>query len=93
MLGIGRNEYLALISEYKTNSSRLFRKTSPQNLLPKLPVRINIEPWWKVEIGYVLESDVKYLNAQEIGLLDDLIDFGSLIAGKSNYNIIQSLYK
>lgn len=60
MLGIGRNEYLALISELKTNSSRLqFRKPNPQNILPKFPARINIEPWWKVEIGYVLESDIK----------------------------------
>lgn len=59
VLGIGRNEYLALISELKTNSTKLFRKPNPLNFLPKFPVRINIEPWWKVEIGYVLESDVK----------------------------------
>lgn len=62
VLGIGRNEYLALISEIKTNSTKLFRKPNPMNFLPKFPVRINIEPWWKVEIGYVLESDVKVLK-------------------------------
>lgn len=93
VLGIGRNEYLALIGELKSNSSRLFRKPNPQNILPRLPVKISIESWWKVEIGYVLETDVKYLNAQEIGVLDDLIDFGSLTAGKSDYTTIQSLYK
>lgn len=59
MLGIGRNEYLSLIGELKTNSSRLFRKPNPQTYLPKFPVRINIEPWWKVEVGYVLEADIK----------------------------------
>lgn len=59
MLGIGRNEYLALVSEVKTNSSKLFRKPNPMNYLPKFPVDINIEPWWKVEVGYVLESDIK----------------------------------
>lgn len=60
MLGIGRNEYLALISELKTNTSRIhFRKPNPQNILPKFPVHIHIEPWWKVEIGYVLETDIK----------------------------------
>lgn len=59
VLGIGRNEYLALISELKTNTSKLFRKPNPANFLPKFPVRINIEPWWKVEVGYVLESDIK----------------------------------
>lgn len=59
VLGIGRNEYLALISELKTNTSRLFRKPNPQNILPKFPVQINIEPWWKAEVGYVLETDIK----------------------------------
>lgn len=60
VLGIGRNEYLALISELKTNTSRIqFRKPNPQSILPKFPVRIHIEPWWKVEIGYVLETDIK----------------------------------
>lgn len=68
VLGIGRNEYLALISELKTNSTKLFRKPNPLNFLPKFPVRINIEPWWKVEIGYVLESDVKVSRILSIAL-------------------------
>ncbi|XP_055319685.1 protein FAM91A1 [Sitodiplosis mosellana] len=93
VLGIGRNEYLALISELKTNSTKLFRKPNPLNFLPKFPVRINIEPWWKVEIGYVLESDVKYINAPEISVIDDLIDFGSLTAGKLDHEVLQSLYR
>lgn len=99
----------------KTHSTKLFRKPNPLNFLPKFPVRINIEPWWKVEIGYVLESDVKvnmatviqcvqkklmvlfhslqFINAQEISVLDDLIDFGSLTAGKLNHDVIHSLYR
>lgn len=66
VLGIGRNEYLTLISELKTNSTKLFRKPNPMNFLPKFPVQINIEPWWKVEIGYVLESDVKVCSNFEL---------------------------
>jgi hypothetical protein len=58
-LGIGRNQYLSLISEFKTNSSKIFRKPNPLNFLPKFPVRINILEWWKVEVGFVLESDIK----------------------------------
>lgn len=58
VLGIGRNEFLSLISDLKTNSSKIFRKPI-QNFLPKIPVHITMLPWWKVEIGYVLESDVK----------------------------------
>lgn len=93
VLGIGRNEYLALISELKTNSSKLFRRPNPLQFLPKFPVKINIEPWWKVEVGYVLESDIKYVNENERSLIDDLIDFGSQIAGKCDYNVIHSLYR
>lgn len=93
VVGIGRNEYLALISELKTNSSKLFRKPNPMSFLPKFPIRVNIEPWWKVEVGYVLETDVKFINAKEISLIDDLIDFGSITAGKADFYVIQSLYK
>ena len=93
VLGIGRNEYLALVSDFKTKSSKLFRKPNPVNLLPKFPIRVNIEPWWKVEVGYVLENDIKYVNEREISLIDDLIDFGSLTAGKCDYFIVHSLYR
>lgn len=94
VLGIGRNEYLALISDLKTNTSKLlFSKPNPMNFLPKFPVRINIEPWWKVEVGYVLESDIRYVNDAERSLIDDLIDFGSQTAGKCDYAVIHSLYR
>lgn len=93
VLGIGRNEYLALIGELKTNSSKLFRKPNPINYMPKFPIAVNIEPWWKVEVGYVLESDIKLVNDAERSLIDDLIDFGSHTAGKVNYHTVCSLYR
>ncbi|XP_055387509.1 protein FAM91A1 [Condylostylus longicornis] len=93
VLGIGRNEYLALISELKNNTSKIFRKPNPMQFLPKFPQRICIEEWWKVEVGYVLETDIKYVNDMERSLIDDLIDFGSQTAGKCDYNIIHSLYR
>lgn len=93
VLGIGRNEYLSLVSDLKTNSSKLFRKPNPLTYLPKFPVRIIIEPWWKVEVGYVLESDIQYVTEQERSLIDDLIDFGSRTAGQIDFNIIHSLYR
>ena len=61
VLGIGRNEYLSLIGEVKTNSSKLFRKPNPMTYLPKFPVRISIDEFWKVEVGFVLESDIKVI--------------------------------
>lgn len=93
MIGIGRNEYLALVSELKTNSSKIFRKPNPLHILPKFPVKIKIEPWWKVEIGYVLESDIAFVTDAERSMIDDLIDFGSQTAGKMNFFSLHSLYK
>uniref|UniRef100_A0A1L8DBA4 Protein FAM91A1 n=1 Tax=Nyssomyia neivai TaxID=330878 RepID=A0A1L8DBA4_9DIPT len=93
VLGIGRNEYLALISEMKTNSSKLFRKPNPQHFLPKFPIRINIEASWKVEVGYVLESDIRFVNDAERSLIDDLIDFGSRTVGQVDYVVAHSLYR
>lgn len=58
-MGIGRNEYLGIVSDMKTNTSKLFRRPNPINYLPKFPVHINVEPWWKIEVGYVLENDIK----------------------------------
>lgn len=94
VLGIGRNEFLSLISDLKTNSSihKLFRK-SIENFLPKIPVHIAMQPWWKVEIGYVLESDVKALYRAEIKVIDDLIDLGPQTAGKLDHSVLQSLYR
>lgn len=36
---------------------------------------------------------MQFVNEKELGLLDDLIDFGSLTAGKINYHVLQSLYR
>uniref|UniRef100_A0A336MYF7 CSON009634 protein n=1 Tax=Culicoides sonorensis TaxID=179676 RepID=A0A336MYF7_CULSO len=93
IIGIGRNEYLALIGEVKTNSKKFFREQDPKLFLPKVPVFHKIQPFWRVELGYVLETDIQYCSDTERGLLDDLIDFGSQTAGHLDYHVLLSLYK
>lgn len=96
VLGIGRNEYLALISELKTHTPRtlLFSaKPNPLDFLPRLPVHVHIEPWWRLDIGYVLETDIRMVTPAERSLLDDLIDFGAQPTGKCDYQVVQSLYR
>ncbi|TMW45559.1 hypothetical protein DOY81_009361, partial [Sarcophaga bullata] len=96
VLGIGRNEYLSLISELKTHTTRalLFTaKPNPLEFLPKFPQRIRIEPWWRVEVGFVLEADIRYVTPAERSLIDDLIDFGSQTASQCDYQVIHSLYR
>lgn len=92
-MGIGRNEYLALIAELKTNAPKLFRRPNPLAYLPRFPIEVNIEHWWKVEVGFVLENDIRNVSDAERALIDDLIDFGSLYAGQRDYAVIHSLYR
>ncbi|XP_053684004.1 protein FAM91A1 [Sabethes cyaneus] len=93
VVGIGRNEYLSISSELKTGSPKLFFKRNPYYFLPKFPRRIIIEPWWKIEVGYVLESDVQCLNADELAVIDQLIDYGAQTAGNLDYEVVHSLYR
>ncbi|KAF5296002.1 hypothetical protein FQA39_LY12774 [Lamprigera yunnana] len=93
LLGIGRNEYIEIMNKSRTNRGRLFGKRNVRGLLPKVPCDIHIEPWWRVEIGMVLEDDIKLVNNDELEVIDKLIDYGSHTAGVLDYNIVLSLYK
>lgn len=86
--------YFSILSEIKTkNTSKLFRKPNPAQFLPKFPVRINIEEWWQIEIGLVLETDIKFVSEQERAVIDDLIDFGSQYAGNVDWPVVHGLYR
>ena len=86
--------FFSILSEIKTkNTSKLFRKPNPAQFLPKFPVHINIEEWWQVEVGLVLESDIKYVNDKERAVIDDLIDFGSQFAGNIDFGVVNGLYR
>ncbi|XP_031352346.1 protein FAM91A1 [Photinus pyralis] len=93
LLGIGRNEYIDIMNQSRSNRGRLFGKRNVKGLLPKVPCDIHIEPWWRVEIGMVLEDDVKLVTSEELEVIDKLIDYGSHTAGVLNFHIVLSLYK
>lgn len=58
-MGIGRNEYIDLMNQSKSNRGRLFGKKNVRILLPKVPIQIHMEPWWRVEAGLILQDDIK----------------------------------
>ncbi|XP_030755665.1 protein FAM91A1 [Sitophilus oryzae] len=93
LLGIGRNEYIDLMNQSRSNRGRLFGRKNVHVLLPKVPVNIHIEPWWRIEAGLILEEDMKMVNEEERTVIDKLIDLGSQNAGDLNYNVVVSLYK
>ncbi|CAG5036134.1 unnamed protein product [Parnassius apollo] len=92
LLGIGRNEYLELIAKARSLRRR-GRSKAIRALLPRVPLNIPMLPWWRVELGYVLEEDVKPLCDSEKALIDLLIDRGSQTAGTLDYNVVKTLYR
>ncbi|XP_065169343.1 protein FAM91A1 [Atheta coriaria] len=93
LLGIGRNEYIELMNKSRSNKARLFGRRNVRGLLPVVPGNIHIEPWWRIEVGLVLEEDIKMINQEELAVIDSLIDYGSQTAGELNYFVVLSLYK
>ncbi|CAH2042152.1 unnamed protein product, partial [Iphiclides podalirius] len=92
LLGIGRNEYLELVAKARSLGRR-GRSRAIRALLPRVPTNIPMLPWWRVELGYVLEDDVKPLSESEKALIDLLIDRGSQTAGTLDYNVVKTLYR
>ncbi|CAH0695733.1 unnamed protein product [Spodoptera exigua] len=92
LLGIGRNEYLELVAKARSLGRR-GRAKAIRALLPRVPLNIPMQPWWRVELGYVLEDDVKPLGESERALIDLLIDRGSQTAGTLDYHVVKTLYR
>ncbi|GLV31089.1 uncharacterized protein CBL_12162 [Carabus blaptoides fortunei] len=93
LIGIGRNEYIELMNRSRSTRSKLFGKRNVRGLLPAVPCDIHVEPWWRVEVGLVLEDDIKMVTPEEQKLIDTLIDLGSQTAGELDYYIVHSLYR
>ncbi|XP_045777649.1 protein FAM91A1 isoform X1 [Maniola jurtina] len=92
LLGVGRNEYLELVAKARSLGRR-GRSRAIRSLLPRVPLNIPMQPWWRVELGYVLEEDVKPLSEKEKHLIDLLIDQGSQTAGTLDYHLVKRLYR
>nr|XP_026491750.1 protein FAM91A1 [Vanessa tameamea] len=92
LLGVGRNEYLELVAKARSLGRR-GRSRAIRCLLPRVPLNVPMQPWWRVELGYVLEEDVKPLGESEKALIDLLIDQGSQTAGTLDYYVVKKLYR
>uniref|UniRef100_A0A0N5CY88 Myoneurin n=1 Tax=Thelazia callipaeda TaxID=103827 RepID=A0A0N5CY88_THECL len=92
LLGVGRNQYIELMNQNRCNKKLFRRSKSLRELLPSKPVPVNIEPWWLVAPGSILENDIKLLSRNEKDLLDMLIDEGAQLVGTLDARLIQQLY-
>ncbi|KRZ35364.1 Protein FAM91A1 [Trichinella pseudospiralis] len=92
LLGIGRNRYINLM-----NDSRSLKKQNRQkavrSLLPQVPIKVDIQPWWIVQNGSVLVNDVRDLPKEEKMVIDYVIDSGPTEVANFDMDVIQNLYK
>ncbi|EFO95782.1 hypothetical protein CRE_14036 [Caenorhabditis remanei] len=93
LLGIGRNQYIELMNQTRSNRKFLRRSKTARELLPQKPAKMVIESWWMTNVGSILESDVKALSDEEKQVIDRLLDTNSAIpAGLLKYSVVTSLY-
>lgn len=95
LLGIGRNQYIDLMNQYRS-SKRLFTRRKPaRSFLPSQPVdNLIIEPWWLVNSGCVTEEDVRDLKEDEKKVIDSLIDNrNKKLAYEIDFSYVHSLYR
>ncbi|RZF46370.1 hypothetical protein LSTR_LSTR011154 [Laodelphax striatellus] len=92
LLGIGRNEYIDLMNQCRSGQ-KLFRRKNVKDLLPLQPVNIAMEPWWIVDVGYIVDADMKIVTQPEKEIIDKIIDNGPQKAGDLDCNVLLSVYK
>lgn len=78
LLGIGRNQYIAIMNELRSTYRKFLgftTKRSARSLLPNKPdENVPIEPWWFVNAGYITEDDVRSMvTTSERSIIDQLV--------------------
>ena len=97
LLGIGRNQYIDLMNQFRSSKKFLGMIRKPvKDLLPNKPVDISIDIWWTINPGYITEDDVKHMvTAKEKLIIDRILseDMPRLKAGEVDQNDVRSLYQ
>ncbi|EYB82835.1 hypothetical protein Y032_0349g3190 [Ancylostoma ceylanicum] len=91
LLGIGRNQYIDLMNQNRSNRKFLRRNRPLRELLPQKPAKLVVEPWWIICAGSILEADIKVLSEDERRIVDCLLDEGPQAAGLLPVPVVNSL--
>ncbi|XP_054155779.1 protein FAM91A1-like [Oppia nitens] len=100
LMGIGRNQYIDLMNQFRSSKKFLGMIRKPlKDLLPNKPLaNIVIDYWWTVNPGYITEDDVKYMvTTSEKTIIDRILTDDpfapKLKSGEMNQNDVRSLYQ
>uniref|UniRef100_A0A915EFP8 FAM91 N-terminal domain-containing protein n=1 Tax=Ditylenchus dipsaci TaxID=166011 RepID=A0A915EFP8_9BILA len=65
-LGVGRNQYIDLMNQNRSNRKLFRRSKSVKDILPQKPASgFALEPWYLLCYGCILEHDMKLLSSVE----------------------------
>ncbi|KRY12961.1 Protein FAM91A1 [Trichinella patagoniensis] len=92
LLGIGRNRYINLMNDSRSLKKQNRQKTV-RSLLPHVPIKVDIQPWWIVQNGSILVNDVRHLPKEEKMVIDHVIDSGPAEVANFDMDVVQNLYK
>ncbi|KIH49642.1 hypothetical protein ANCDUO_20282, partial [Ancylostoma duodenale] len=92
LLGIGRNQYIDLMNQNRSNRKFLRRNRPLREILPQKPAKLVVEPWWIICAGSILEADIKALTEDERRIVDCLLDEGPQAAGFLPVPVVNSLF-
>ncbi|KAI1722569.1 protein FAM91A1 [Ditylenchus destructor] len=91
-LGIGRNQYIELMNQNRSNRKLFRRGKSVKDILPQKPTGgYTLEPWYLLCYGCILEHDMKLLTSVEKEVIDRLVDYGPVLCGSLDKNVVQRL--
>ncbi|CAG2170104.1 unnamed protein product, partial [Oppiella nova] len=100
LLGIGRNQYIDLMNQFRSSKKFLGMIRKPiKDLLPNKPVaNIMIDFWWTINPGYITEDDVKHMvTPNEKIIVDKILSEDpipcQLKTGEVNQSDVRSLYQ
>ncbi|XP_003372848.1 protein FAM91A1 [Trichinella spiralis] len=88
LLGIGRNRYINLMNDSRSVKKQNRQKTV-RSLLPHVPIKVDIQPWWIVQNGSILVNDVRHLPKEEKMVIDHVIDSGPTEVANFDMDVIQ----
>lgn len=97
LMGIGRNQYIDLMNQYKSSKKFLGMIKKPiRELLPTKPVEtLFIDFWWTIRPGYITEDDIKSMVTSTEKVVIDIVvnDLSKTFpAGNFPYEIVSNLY-
>eukprot|EP00899_Mesostigma_viride_P024567 jgi/Mesvir1/5295/Mv15395-RA.1 len=93
VVGIGRNEFIALMNKCKSKLMWKFNKAIAKDALPLEPVTPIMEPWWRVSFVNVGVDEYKKMTPEELSVVEQVMQNGVDTVDAFSPAVLIKLYK